>query len=66
MDLAEENGIDLPSGCRAGSCGACKLKIVEGTVAYDGEPDALDGQGQADGYILTCIAYPTNRVVIEA
>ncbi|NJL82420.1 MAG: FHA domain-containing protein [Chloroflexaceae bacterium] len=66
LDLAEENGISLTSGCRAGSCGACKVKKREGEVAYDGEPHGLDSSDQAAGYILTCIARPVGRVVVEA
>jgi ferredoxin len=30
LDLAEENGVALPYGCRAGSCGSCRVQIAEG------------------------------------
>ncbi|HBB34793.1 MAG TPA: flavodoxin [Cyanobacteria bacterium UBA8803] len=60
LDLAEQEGIELPSGCRMGSCGVCKQKLLEGRVNYDEDP------GCEEGYVLTCIAKPVGRVAIEA
>ncbi|MDJ0577856.1 MAG: FAD-binding oxidoreductase [Xenococcaceae cyanobacterium MO_234.B1] len=60
LDLAEQEGIELPSGCRMGACGACKLALLEGEVNYDDDPDC------EPGHLLTCIAKPVGRVVIEA
>jgi ferredoxin-nitrite reductase len=65
LDLAEQNGIALDSSCRSGSCGTCKQKLLEGAVAYEGEPLALDASEQAAGYVLTCIAHPKGRVIID-
>lgn len=66
LDLAEQEMIEVDSGCRSGACGSCKLKKVEGNIDYDGEPDGLDTNEQEEGYILACIAYPKGRVVIDA
>ncbi len=59
LEVAQAEDIDLPYGCGMGVCGQCKLRKLEGEVTYDEEPDC------EDGYILTCIAKPVNRVVIE-
>ena len=60
LDLADQEGIELHSGCRMGACGACKLPLLEGEVNYDDDPDC------EPGYLLTCIAKPVGRVVIKA
>ena len=60
LDVAEAEGADLPFGCRMGSCGACKVKKLEGEVVYE------DDVACEDGFILTCIARPVGKVTIEA
>lgn len=66
LDLADQEGVKIRSSCRAGSCGACKKRKLEGEITYQGEPEALEEEDKQEGYILTCIAYPAGRVVIDA
>lgn len=65
LDLAEQESIDLDYSCRSGSCGSCRIKKLEGEIEYDGEPDALDDMEKEEGYILSCIAIPKGRVVVN-
>ncbi|MBK9444048.1 MAG: hybrid-cluster NAD(P)-dependent oxidoreductase [Comamonadaceae bacterium] len=66
LDVAEEHGIVLPSSCRAGNCGTCKVRKTEGIV----EMDAQQALGEADlseGYVLACVGRAcSRRVVLEA
>lgn len=62
LDLAEANGIKLPSGCRAGQCGSCAVPLIEGSVDYVVEP----GLAVAEGHCLACVAVPMTELVIDA
>jgi len=56
-------GLDLPSSCTMGGCGACKLHKIEGTVVMS-EPNCLSDNEREAGYILACCAYADTNVVI--
>ena len=60
LEMAEQKGIELSSGCRMGACGVCKLPLLEGEVNYDDDP------GCEPKHFLPCIAKPVGRVVINA
>ncbi|NJL20860.1 MAG: 2Fe-2S iron-sulfur cluster binding domain-containing protein [Leptolyngbyaceae cyanobacterium SM1_3_5] len=66
LELAEQVGVKIRSNCKQGVCGACKKRKLEGVVRYDSEPDGLEESDKETGFVLTCIASPIDRVVIEA
>jgi ferredoxin-NADP reductase len=62
LDFATAEGIALDSGCRAGNCGACVSKVLEGKVSHTKTP----GVPLAVDECLTCIGIPENDVVLDA
>jgi len=67
LEAAIESGINLPYGCRTGSCGSCKGKLISGTVAHDDYQDsAMSDAELAAGHALFCCARPLEDLVIDA
>ena len=62
LDVAFNNGADLPYACKGGVCSTCVCKLEEGDIEmevnYALEPDELER-----GLILSCQAYPKSGKV---
>ncbi len=68
LQAALRAGVELPYGCRNGSCGSCRAQLVSGAVRYPQGlvPPALGPEDVANGMVLICSAYPTEDLVLAA
>jgi ring-1,2-phenylacetyl-CoA epoxidase subunit PaaE len=65
LDVALEQGIDLPHSCQSGICTTCMGKLKKGKVELEVQ-EALSEQEIEEGYVLTCVGHPlTEEVEIE-
>lgn len=65
LEAASKIGLVIPSGCRAGVCGTCRVRLLTGTV----EMTDAGGIGEdeiTDGYVLACCSVPTSDLVVDA
>ncbi|MFJ5446515.1 CDP-6-deoxy-delta-3,4-glucoseen reductase [Methylobacillus methanolivorans] len=66
LDAAIDAGINLPYGCRNGTCGACKGQVLAGEVSHGEYFDsALSEDEKKTGKALFCCAQPLSDLVIE-
>ena len=62
LEFAEANDLNPDYSCRAGICGTCMCKLIEGEVTYLETPTATIDQGS----VLICISKPkTAKVVLD-
>jgi len=57
-------GVPMPFSCTLGGCGACKVRLEEGTVSME-TPNCLTARERAAGDVLACVARATGPCVIE-
>ena len=61
----ERAGIKAPSRCRAGECGWCRSRMLEGTVFIPQENEMRRWADVHFGYIHPCCSFPTSDIVLE-
>ncbi|MEI8609788.1 hybrid-cluster NAD(P)-dependent oxidoreductase [Enterovibrio sp. Hal110] len=62
---AEEAGIPLEYSCRAGVCGCCKMRLLDGDVDQPDMPALYPGEKE-EGLVLTCCCVPKGDVTLAS
>ena len=67
LDACLRQGVWLPFACGHGTCGTCKIQVVEGEAEIgNASPFALMDMERDEGKVLACCATPESDLVIEA
>ena len=64
LETLEEQGVDLPYGCRYGGCITCAAKVTSGEVDQS-EQVALNNRQLNNGYAVLCVARPVSNCTLE-
>lgn len=57
LQAATDQGVEIPYSCRSGMCSTCKARCTSGSAKMmDGH--LLSDAEVADGFVLTCVAFP--------
>ncbi len=65
LGALERAGYALPNNCRAGACGECKVKVLEGQFDQGMVLDmALSQEDRRQGYGLMCMAKPLSPTLL--
>jgi uncharacterized protein len=62
LEFAEDNHIEIESGCRSGSCGSCQTPVKSGDLDLMQEPDF----DIPPGHCLMCISTPRGNLTLDA
>lgn len=67
LDACLRHGVNLPHACTHGTCGTCKVEVLDGDVDLgDASAFALLESERTEGKALICTARPRSDVTIEA
>lgn len=66
LETLERAEVDVPSGCRSGTCCKCMLQVEAGQAAPAGSQRGLRPTLVSEGYFLSCQAKPTGDLRIRS
>lgn len=65
LTAARKKFIPLPTGCRNGGCGMCKVKVNEGEYSKGKTSiSVLSHYEEKSGYTLSCKTFPKTDLII--
>jgi ferredoxin-NADP reductase len=64
LEAAEANGVAIPHLCRAGVCGTCRTRVINGQVVCNA--DLLNETERQQGVVLACVSSVEASCTVEA
>jgi vanillate O-demethylase ferredoxin subunit len=64
LDCLEHAGIEVPFGCRAGSCGTCEVEVLAGKIIH--RDTVLSAAERAEGKkMMACVSRGEGSLTLE-
>jgi ferredoxin-NADP reductase len=63
LEAAEAAGVDVPSLCRAGVCGTCRIQVSAGDVNC--ESSMLRDDDRSQGFVLACVTTAATDCTVQ-
>jgi len=65
LQVLQSQGVYLPASCGGkGSCGRCKIRVLEGNIKTESLFGILEKE-KAEGFVLACQSFPQSDILIE-
>ena len=61
----ERAGLKIHTACRSGSCGFCRIKVLDGPYYVCPQNDGRRGADKDFNYVHACSTYPTGSMKIK-
>lgn len=61
----ERSGLRIHTSCRGGSCGVCRIKVLQGSYFIPSELDHRRATDKEYNYVHSCSTYPTSNLKIK-
>jgi len=61
----EMGGLSWPNSCRSGTCRTCMGRMASGHIRYEMDWPGLTAEEKAEGWVLPCVAFPTQDIVLR-
>ncbi len=61
----ERSGLRIHTGCRGGSCGFCRIKVIKGDYYIPEENDQRRFTDKEFNYVHSCVTYPLSDLIIK-
>lgn len=64
VDAAAASGLRIPTACKEGQCGTCRVKLIEGEVDMQ-QQGGLSAREEQQGYILSCCSTARGDLILS-
>ncbi|MER8387925.1 hybrid-cluster NAD(P)-dependent oxidoreductase [Mesorhizobium sp. M1428] len=64
LEAARQCGVYVPTACRQGVCGTCRIAKLSGEVVMD-DLGGLSSEDKSAGYVLACCSRPQGDVLLD-